>query len=148
MPDSTRKFLDELHQELGALDKRLRYLETYETGGTLIFMVHNNSYLLNNVTINNGNTNTTGDVRGTLNIGANATGVILVVEGLASATSGRLQVDSVQAPDDYSPFVRFPASTRVSGMLMIALNAGGTITFKAVGPNISQIYCTVIGYWL
>lgn len=148
MPDPTRKFLDDLHKQLNTLEKRLRYLETFETGGTRMFMVHNNAYLLDNVTINKGNTNTTGDVRGSYGVASNATGVVLMVEGLSSAAQGYLLVDSADVPDVYSPYLRFPASTRVGGMLLVALNAAGEISFSAVGPNISRIYCAVIGYWI
>lgn len=149
MPDPTRKFLDDLHKQLNTLEKRLRYLETYETGGTRLFMVHNDSYLLDNVTINDGITNTTGDVRGSYNIPTNATGVVLMVWGIAGAAACFLYVDSQQAPDAFSPLIRFPASNRLGGMLFIELDpTDGEVSFTASGANISGIYCAVVGYWI
>jgi len=146
MPDPTRKFLDDLHKQLNTLEKRLRYLETYDS--IRLITVHNNSYVLNNVTINNGVTSTTADLRGSYGIPTNANGVVLMVEGLPGAVTCQLQIDSVQAPDAYSPLIRFHASTRNSGMLFIALAADGQISFTSVGANISSIYAWVTGYWI
>jgi len=146
MPDPTRKFLDDLHKQLNTLEKRLRYLETYDS--IRLIMVHNTSYVLDNVTINDGVTNTTADLRGSFGIPTNANGVVLMVESLPGAATCQLQVDSVQAPDVYSPLIRFHASTRNSGMLFIALAADGQISFTSVGANISQIYAWIIGYWI
>lgn len=148
MPEPNRRFLDELHEELNALDRRIRYLETYETGGTRLFMVHNAGYVLNNVTINSGARRTTADLRGSHNIPATATGVILMTEGLGGAVACRLQVDSAQAPDAFSPQVLFPGGTRANGMLMVAFNAAGEVTYAATGANISQIYSWVVGFWI
>ena len=149
MPDPTRKFLDDLHKQLNTLEKRLRYLETYETGGTRIFMVHNAAYVLNGVDINSGTTTTTGDLRGTNGVSDNATGVIIMVQATAGgANPGELWVDSKQAPDVYSPRLRGEASSQNAEMLFVELNVGGTVSLTSNGTNFTGVYMWVVGYWV
>jgi len=150
MPDPTRKFLDDLHKQLNTLEKRLRYLETFETGGTRLFMVHNADYIITNKSLASGASHTTGDIRGTNGVSANAEGIIVMVRCQHPAAAvGQLYIDSYQAPDVYSP--RLDAETgssRSAGMFFVRLNDAGELTVTSNGGIHSAIYAWVIGYWI
>lgn len=150
MPDPTRKFLDDLHKQLNTLEKRLRYLETFETGGTRMFMVHNDGYIIENKTVANGNSFTSAAIRGTNGVPDSAVGIIVMVRCQhGAANPSQLYIDSAQAPDVYSP--RLDAETgssRSAGMFFIELNDAGELTVTSNGGIHSAIYAWVIGYWI
>ena len=146
------KTISELISRIKAIEKRVSYLEAVESAlgdFTKLTMVHNDSYVLNNVGINSGVTTTTGDLRGSYGVSTSAVGVVVMVQATAGGVNpGELWVDSIQAPDQYSPRLRGEASSQNAEMLFVELNDAGEVSLTSSGTNFTGVYMWVVGYWV